>query len=167
MSKLYELSNQFKNLEALLENEDLPKEDIQEALNGVQASIEEKISDMCKYIKNIENDSLALASEVKRLSDKKKANDNRISSIKEYMFEQLKALNMKSVKTTLFSVGIQNNPPSVKVTDEGKFSEATKNSYYEEYSELRLDKKRLLADLKTGQIIEGCEIQQSESLRIR
>lgn len=162
MSKLYKLSEQFKNLEELLENDDLPKELIQDALNDVQASIEEKIIGMCSYIKNLESDVVGVASEVKRLSDKKKAMENKIDSIKSYMYENLKSLNMQKVRTSIFSVAIQKNQKALKITDGNKIPIA-----YVLPQEVKFDKKAILADIKNGQVIEGVEVMQSESIRIR
>lgn len=161
MAKLYEIAEQFKNLEALLE-QDIPQEEILLALNTVQADLSNKFSEICKYIKNIENDNVGLASEVKRLSDKKKTNENKIEGMKAYMAEQLNVVGKQSISTPLFKIGMQKNPPSIKILDEAKIP-----MIYAVPQELKFDKKAMLADFKKGEIIEGCEIQQSESLRIK
>lgn len=36
--------------------------------------------------------------------------ENRVASLKEYLFGQLKTVNINKVKTPLFTVSIQNNP---------------------------------------------------------
>jgi len=160
--KLYEIAENFKNLEALLDDENIPKELIEQALNEVQGSLEEKITGMCKYIKSIESDVEGIKTEVARLEKMKKVKTNAITSIKTYMFEQLKALNMQKIKTPLFSVGIQKNPASLTILDDTKIP-----MIYVVPQELVFDKKAMLKDLKDNIEIQGCEIKQTESIRIR
>ena len=160
--KLYELSEQFKNLEALLEREDLPKEDILKALEDVEGNINEKLEGMCKFIKSIESDVTGIETEEKRLSAMKSTKKNSITSIKEYMLQQMKGLKMENIKTPLFNIRLQLNNPSVNVLDEKKIPK----KYFIKQAAV-LDKRTLLEDLKSEKKIKGCEIKRSESLRIK
>jgi hypothetical protein len=78
------------------------------------------------------------------------------------MFQQLLKMNMRKLKTPLFSLGIQVNNPSVNVIDESKIPK----KYFIKQLPV-LDKKELLNDLKADIKIKGCEIKQTEGLRIR
>lgn len=160
--KLYELSEQFKNLEALLEREDLPQEDIIKALENVEYDINTKLEGICKFIKSIESDVIGIETEEKRLSAMKQTKKNSIVSIKEYMMLQMKGLNIANVKTPLFTVRIQNNPPSVNVIDEELISYG-----YKIPQPAILDKKFILQALKQGIEVPGAELKISESLRIK
>ena len=162
MSKLYELVGNYKNLEELEEQEGLTQEMLASALEGIQGSIEEKLNNLCSYIKNIESDVEGIKNEVARLEKMKKAKTNAIASIKTYLFDQLKALNMQKIKTPLFSVGIQKNPASLTILDDTKIP-----MIYVVPQELVFDKKAMLKDLKDNIEIQGCEIKQTESIRIR
>jgi len=67
-------------------------------------------------------------------------------------------------KTALFSFGIQKNPPSVKL-DEGNL-----DLIPEEYlvpQDPKVDKKKILAELKEGKEFTWATLSQTESLRIR
>ena len=160
--KLYELSEQFKNLEALLEREDLPKEDILKALEDVEGNINEKLEGMCKFIKSIESDVTGIETEEKRLSAMKSTKKNSITSIKEYMLQQMKGLKMENVKTPLFNIRLQLSNPSVNVLDEKKIPK----KYFIRQAPI-LDKRTLLEDLKTDKKIKGCEILRKEGVRIK
>jgi len=162
LSKLYELVGNYKNLEELEEQEGLTQEMLASALEGIQGSIEEKLNNLCSYIKNIESDVEGIKNEVARLEKMKKVKINAITSIKTYLFDQLKALNMQKIKTPLFSVGIQKNPASLIILDDTKIP-----MIYVVPQELVFDKKAILKDLKDNIEIQGCEIKITERIQIR
>ena len=65
-------------------------------------------------------------------------------------------------KTTLFSFGIQKNPPSVAILKEESIP-----LDYLVVPDPQPDKKRILAELKAGASFDWAELRQTESLRIR
>jgi hypothetical protein len=71
-------------------------------------------------------------------------------------------LDMKRIKTELFTFNIQKNPPSVEVLNDS----AIPKNYFVEQDPV-LNKKAILADLKNGIEVPGAEMKQSEGLRIR
>lgn len=74
----------------------------------------------------------------------------------------MRAVDKLKFKTKLFSFNIQNNPPSVDITDEKLIPQ----EFFIDQAP-KLDKKSLLAALKDGKEIEGATIKQTKSLRIR
>ena len=74
----------------------------------------------------------------------------------------MRAVNKLKFKTKLFSFNVQNNPPTVEVSDE----KLIPKEFFVEQSP-KLDRKALLAALKDGKEIEGAIIKQTKSLRIR
>ena len=72
-------------------------------------------------------------------------------------------MEIDKVKTPLFTVALQNNPPSVNVIDE----KLIPNDYRKTVTTTSISKKDLLEDLKQGLIIDGVELKQIKSLRIR
>ena len=160
--KLYELTQNYLNLQELLENEEIPKEMITEALDNVGEELEAKAENIAKLIKTLEVDITGYKAEELRLSNKRKSLENRVKSLKEYLDNAMKVTGKTKFKGKLFSFSIQKNTPSVNVLDEKLIPEE-----YFIPQEPALDKKRLLSDLKSGIKVEGAEIKQTESLRIR
>ena len=160
--KLYELAENYLNLQELLENEEIEQELIVSALDEVGGELEDKAENIAKLIKTLEVDVNGYKAEEKRLSDKRKSLENRVKSLKEYLDSAMKITGKTKFKGQLFSFNIQKNPPSVNVIDE----KAIPSKYYVPQDPV-LDKKTLLADLKLGEDIPGAEIKQTESLRIR
>ena len=79
------------------------------------------------------------------------------------MEECLRAVNKTKIKTSLNTISIQKNAPSVNVLDE----KLIPKEFRKEEVVVSIDKKSILFKLKEGIEIEGCELKQTESLRIR
>lgn len=133
-----------------------------DTLESINDSIENKADNYTSVIRSLEGDNEALDKEIKRLQARKKANENGIINMKQNLQYAMEVTGKKVFKTATNSYGIQRNAPSVKLIDETKLPE----TYYKEQQK-KLDKKQLLADLKAGEEIEGAELQQTESLRIK
>nr|DAW30965.1 MAG TPA: resistance protein [Caudoviricetes sp.] len=160
--KLYELTQNYLNLQELLENPEIPAEMIETALNEVGGQIEDKAENIAKLIKTLEADVSGFKAEEKRLADRRKSLENRVTGLKNYIDNSMKVTGKNKFKGQLFSFSIQKNPPSLNVEDEKLIPE----EYWIEQAPV-LDKKTLLAALKSGEEIPGVSIKQTESLRIR
>lgn len=160
--KLYEISERFKNLEELLENTDLQIDDIKEALNEVGIEFEEKVEGIVRLIKNIEGDAEKIKSEEKRLAEKRKSLESKVTYLKGYIDLNMKLVGKKKIDTGLFKLSIQKNAPSINI----KSAADIPSEYFIEQEPV-LDKRALLKDLKEGREVPGVEMKQTESLRIR
>ncbi|SCJ98991.1 Siphovirus Gp157 [uncultured Clostridium sp.] len=160
--KLYELAENYLNLQELLENQEIPQELITKALDQVDGELEEKAENIAKLIKTLEVDINGFKEEEKRLSDKRKSLENRVKGLKEYLDGAMKLTGKTKFKGKLFSFNIQKNPPSASILDESLIPEK-----YLIKQEPLIDKKSILMDLKNGEDIPGAELKQTESLRIK
>lgn len=159
--KLYELAQNYLNLQELLENPEVPKELILESLGEVDGEIEEKAENIAKLIKTVDLEIKAIKEEETRLSNNRKAMENKSKALKDYLEGAMISTGKTKFKGNLFSFNIQKNAPSVDVIDE--------NLIPKEFIELepKVKKKEILAALKNGEVIEGVKLKQTESLRIR
>ena len=160
--KLYELTENFRNLQELLENPDIPQEMILEALNSIEGDIFEKLENIVKLLRSLEADIKIIKEEKQRLQAKQSSLENRCVNIKAYLETSLKALGKDKVKSGLFTLSIGKNPTSVNVVDLKAIPED-----YLKFKEPEVDKKAVLADLKQGREIPGAELIQTESLKVR
>lgn len=159
--KLYEISEAWNTLAEILENEDMDAEAFKQAFDDLKGELNVKAENIVKLIKNMDGDVEAFKSEEKRLYEKRKSLENSIIRLKDYLHGTMKAMDIKNIDAGLFKIRIQNNAPSVSIVSEEVIPEA-----YKSY-EVKVDKKALLDALKNGEVIEGAELKQGESLRIR
>lgn len=159
--KLYELTEMYKNIWDLVEDDEVDLETLESALGQVEDNIELKVENMAKLVKGIDGNIDMLKAEEKRLAEKRRVLENKQKNIKSYLENQLRVMEIDKVKTPLFTVSLQKNPPSVEILDENKIPEQFKKVTY------TVVKKDILEALKNGQVIEGATIKQGKSLRIR
>ncbi|PGS81657.1 hypothetical protein COC69_05875 [Bacillus cereus] len=160
MSTLYELTGQFQQI---YDMEDLDAELWTDTLESIECEIEEKADGYAKVISAINGDIDTLDNEIKRLKAKKKTAENKVKDLKRNLEQSMELTGKKKFKTALHSFTIQKNPPSVNVLDEKEIYVG----YFDEEVVRKLDKKKLLNDLKLGKEIQGAVLNQTESLRIR
>jgi selenocysteine lyase/cysteine desulfurase len=96
----------------------LDEQTFQDTLQAIEEAFEDKTENMAKLIKCLEADCKAIKEEEQRLADRRKALENRVSNIKEYLFNQLEVAGVDKVKRPTITVSIQLNNPSVEVLDE-------------------------------------------------
>lgn len=156
---LYELSDSYKQIQTLIED---GAEGLEDALKQLDDAIEDKAVSYAKVIRNLESQSAAIKEEEKRLSERRKSLENNVKRMKESLYGAMKYNDKKKIKTDLFSFNIQNNPPSLTVLDDKSIPQG----YWVE-QEPKLNKKEILKDIKNGVMVEGVEVTQGESLRIR
>ena len=159
--KLYELAQNYLNLQELLEDQETPKEIVIKALEEVDGDLEDKAENIAKLMKSLELECNAIKEEETRLSNKRRAMENKNKGLKEYLENTMKATGKLKFKGKLFSFNIQKNAPSVDVVD----SELIPKEFIE--FEPKVKKKEILVALKNGEVIEGVRLKQTESLRIR
>ena len=155
---LYELSDSYQQIQAMIED---GEEGLEDTLESLEDAIEDKAIGYAKVMRNLEGQANAIKEEEKRLSERRKALENNVKRMKESLQDAMLLNGKRKIKTDLFSFNIQNNPPGVRIVNE----ELIPKRFYVE-QEPKLDKKSLLKEMKESEI-PGVEINQGESLRIR
>ena len=153
--KLYELTEIYNNVLSLEDTE------INQVLASIEEEIEKKAENLAKLVRQLEAENEGIKAEEKRLANLRKAQENKIKSLKKYLEQQMIAMDRKKFKTSLFSFNIQKNPASVRILKEDKIPEEF----------FRIKKEPIRADIKAalerGELKGVAEIVQTESLRIR
>ena len=161
---IYELTQSYIELQDLLDDE-TDNETLLDTLESIEGAIEEKVDGIVYIIKNKEARAAALKAEEQSLAKKRRAEENSIKRLKELIEMFLMASGKRKVQTDTFVARIQKNPPSLNVVDE----EAIPNEWFTiPEPKPVLDKRELLKHIKeTGEVVDGVEIKQTESIRIQ
>ncbi len=157
--KLYELTSSYQQVLEIAEQ--LDEETLKDTLDSINDAIEKKVENTAFVIKSLEGNIRLIDEEIKRLQAMKATQQNNGKSLKLYIQEAMEQVGLDKVQGELIKVAIQNNPPSVRLDED--FSN---NEYLVEVAP-KIDKKAILADLKQGKAIQGAEIVQGRSVRIR
>lgn len=159
---LYELTTDLLNLLQLAEDPDVDPEVFADTMEAVTGSFEEKAEGYGCVIRQLDYDAAALATEIKRLSARKKSIEENISRMKTRLQDAMTATGQTKFKTNLFSFSIRKTPAALTVTNEDTIPER-----YWVLPEPVIDKARLKDDLKAGKEIPGATLTQGEALSIR
>jgi len=163
---LYEITREL----VLLDNYEEPQEQngedrlelFRQALDNLNMNFLDKVTNIVKFIKNLESYRDAAAAEAKRLSDRKRSFDNRIDWLKGYVKCCMEATQSEKIKYSLFTISVGKSQPSVEVVDiekvDAQFIKIKKE----------VDKAKILEQMKaTGVIPDGINIVHGTHLIIR
>lgn len=160
MAKLYELTDQYVKfnefVENALESDDLTEDDLQmfvDTLDSIQDSVENKVGNIVRFLKNIKSDIDAHKEEEKKLAQKRKYLENKFEGLKDYTQNMLEFAKIDKVMSGVHGVRLQNNPPSIRVLDENAIP-----STYKTPQPDKIESREILADLKQGKDVAGVEL---------
>lgn len=161
MATLYELTGEWLQLLQLAEDGEIEPEVFSDTLEGLDFEIEMKADGYAKVIAQLDHTIVALKTEEKRMSARRKAMENHIEQMKKSLFESMRATGKEKFKTDLFSFSIRKNPASV-VLDTLEIPEE-----YLVPQDPVVNKKQIMADLKAGKDLTGlAHLEQTERLQI-
>jgi hypothetical protein len=165
--KLYELSAQYRALEALESSTDLPAEVIKDTLEGLEGQLQDKATNVGLFIRNLEStaDAIDEAAETMRLRGTRLR--KRAQSLNEYLLFHLQAAGISKVESPYFNLKVKTNPPTVVVDSESLIPA----EYMTQPEPLpppppRPDKKAIAAAFKAGEEVPGCHVEQRQRLDI-
>lgn len=160
---LYELTQEYANLLAMAEDEDLDEQTLADTFEGLEGEIEDKADGYAKVIAELKMQGEGLQKEIDRLTKMKKSLEGNIERMKKTLEFAMIATGKKKFKTPLFSFWIQKNTPSLKLD---VVDEAVPAKYHIPQPD-KIDREAIKKDLKNGADIDWAHMEQSESIRIR
>lgn len=158
---LFDLTENYIRFFTELQGCDEITPEMEEMADNLNIAIEEKCDNYARMIRNLEADINAYKEQEKIFTEKRRVAENKVKWLKNNLQASMEQMGRRKVKTDLFSFNIQRNAPSLEIKDDSKIGD----EYWQ--VERKLNKKELLNDIKEGLIIDGVELKQSESLRIR
>jgi hypothetical protein len=174
--KLFDLTSAYQNLLELAAN----GEDFEAALDELRGSIEEKAENYAFVIKALEAEEDSLDTLIKELQAKKQHKGNATTRLKDHLKAGMEAAGIEKVKGAIFTVALQNSPPSVEVDYElgvqDRWRTATLRmpslqvtpELLDFVTDMAIDKKAVLEAHKAEEAIgPGLTVKQSKHLRIR
>lgn len=165
MSTLYELTADYARLLELAEDPDTDTEILKDTMEALTGEFEDKADGYAMVIRELQAKADAVAAEMKRLKERKDTFDNNIARMKESLQAAMEATDKRKFKTTLFSFGIQKNPPKLVIDKES--TDHAPAEYIIMQSPI-WDQTKLKEALKAGKDVSGiAHLEQTESLRIK
>ena len=162
---LYNITNKFVELMDRAQEGELTEEEYNQLGEELAIQLQQKSSNIIGYTKNIESLINAMKEEEKRISDNRKALENKLDKFKQYVKDNMERLNITKIETELGTLSIANNPISVEITNEDEIP----NEFKQEIVTIKVDKTAIKNHFKeTGEILPGTQIIDNKTnLRIK
>jgi len=162
---LYQIStNYLEALDALTDPEmDLPIEAVTDTLEGLSGEMEEKAVNVAKFLRNMEATAKAIKDAETEMSKRRKALENRIKWMKDYLKESMVHTGITKIECPYFKLSIQKNPASVSITNE----ESIPGQFKAQVISWKIDKTAIKNAIKSGETIPGAELLNGTRLAIR
>ena len=159
---LYQITNAFP---ALMESEEITEENKKQIEEELTILLQQKSQNVIGYVRNNELTIEAMKTEEKRISDMRKALENRNNKFKEYVKECMQNSGFTKIDTGLGSLSIAKSPISVEIENENEVP----SEFKQEVVTVKIDKKAIADNFKaTGEVPNGVKIHTNNTnLRIK
>lgn len=162
MASIYELNKDYAELSDMLETAETEEEiqAIQDTLEMINVSIEEKLDNTAKFIVNINSDVDGVKAEIERLTAIKKKKENMVQRLKGNIEFALKAQCLDKLTVGTFKCGYRKSE-SVEIDNLDVIpADYTK-------VEIKADKTAIKKALKAGETVEGARLQENMNFYIK
>lgn len=163
MTKLYELTEQYKELAALADCEEM-KEAVADTLEGLAGEFNDKAKAITSLILNMSSDAGAIDQEIERLKAKKQVITNRQEALKDYLRTNMERTGIKKITCPLFTITCVQGREIVHIDNEKELPDA----FLAVKTVISPDKKEIEARLKSGEAVPGAHLERCKSsIRIK
>jgi len=157
--KLYEITNDMRELQALVDSEELTPEMIADTMEALDIQFKDKALAALKVRQHLLAEAAEIDKEIARLASLKAVPENNANRITEYIKNNMLALEADKLDLGLFKVTLKKASKKL-----GQIDEATIPSIYWTIvpETKKLDKRMLLKAAKDSDGLEGVELIDSE-----
>ena len=119
MGTIYELTDAYSTVEAMLYDGETDEQVILDTLQAIDGEIEDKADNYAKLIKNLRCDAESLKAEEERLYQRRKSLENREKLLKSTLQANLEFIGKTKFKTALFTytVAVNGGKAPLVITD--------------------------------------------------
>ena len=115
MLTLYELTDEFLQLQQMLEDGEADEQIYQDTLESLEYDLEEKADNYAKIIRNFESQIETLKVEERRLKDRRQVCEKAIKRLKDNLQAAMVQTGKRKIKTDLFSFTVAKNGGALPV----------------------------------------------------
>lgn len=157
---LYQITGMIPTI---MEQEEITPELKEQLEKELTELLQQKSQNIIGYTKNIELTIEAMKTEEKRISEQRKALENKLDNFKQYVKECMEQNEIKKIETGLGTISIAKNPISIEIENEEKVPDEFKTVI----TTTKIDKTKIKDNFKeTGEIPEGVKIN-TENTRLQ
>lgn len=161
--KLYEISNEFQKVVALIEECDEMSPEVIAMLNDVSENAHEKVINVGAFIKNLESQSISMDIYINNMQDRQLKITKKIDSLKEYLKHNMDILKLNKVESPEFDVQLRANQYSLELFDQA----LVPKEYLRVKETVTISRQDIIKDLKVGCDVPGARFVTTKSVLIK
>lgn len=161
---LYEITERYSNLAALMDDDEIPAEDILPALDTVDDEFDEKADNVACFIKNLTAEAAAIRAEEQALAERRKAKEAKAKKMKDYLSEQMTRTKKDRIETARNVLSFRKSY-TAEITD-AKAVQVSAPSACTLVQDVKIDKNVLKKLLKTGEV-SGAHLEEHRNLQVK
>lgn len=166
--KLYELTQEYQSVEAMLQNPDVDAQAVLDTLEAIAGEFEDKADNVACMVKDLEADAKAIKAEADALTQRARARAAKADRLREYLYQQMGLAGIRKIETARNLLQIKKSPESVRVEDESAFLKWAEN--HPEYLRQKPpepDKAAIKEAVRAGNAVPGVRLESGETFVIR
>lgn len=156
--KLYEITEQARQLHQLAEDNDMTAADIADTLEGIELEFNDKAVQIGNLLMNLDPFEKGIDAEIKRLQAKKKALQDRKDSIVDYLRHNMQECGISKIECPAFTITLRKATAIAEIENE----DALPDEYISVKTTFAPDKKAILAALKEGKDVPGARLTEAK-----
>jgi len=159
--KLYELTNEYKELMNL---DDIPEDALADTLEAIEGEISVKAKNIAFMLENWNADVVALKHHRDAISKRIKVIENRQAALRDYLRSNMERCEIKKIQCQYFDITLCNGRDILVIDDEKKIP----STFVEMKVIHEIDKTGITKKLKEGEQVDGARLEKSKSsIRIK
>ena len=162
---LYHLTAELAEVQRILADPETDAQEWTDTLEGLSGAVEQKATNVAKFVRNLEALVAALKQEEVRFVTRRRLLEKRIKGMQEYLKRNLESVGIKQVQSPTFTVSVRTNPPAVVILDAGQIPEEF--LVRPPPPEPRIDKLAIRAAIQAGREVPGAALEQTTRLEIK
>ena len=159
MPHLYELTDQFKGLQKLIDDGEMSADDLADTIEGLSGDLKAKGKDVLLFMANLKGDIAAFDSEIKRMTARKKTMQRNHDWLTEYLRINMIDCVMTKIESPVFTATLRKPTKMVEITSEDELPVSYQTMVPASW---KINKVHILKDLKAGVEIPGAKMVDSK-----
>lgn len=175
--KFYELAEQYNEVRAMLDSgvaftEDAQDYDYEQALrdtlDGIGGELEDKAADIAVIIKEMNAEAAALREEEINLAERRKAKENRVKWLTQYLADNMQAAGLAKVDRPRATLSFRKSK-GVRIDDEEVFILWAETARQARFLNVKttVNKTAIRDALKAGEKLPCAVLEERQSLQIK
>ncbi len=160
MPHLYELTEQMKGLQKLIDDGDMSSDDLADTIEGIEGDLQSKGKDVLLFMANLAGDIAAFDSEIKRMTARKKTMQKNHDWLKWYLRTNMAECGITKIESPVFTATLRKPTKIVEVLNEDEIPVEYQTMIPASW---KINKVQILKDLKTGKEIPGVKLGEGKA----